>query len=137
MHPFACKSWIIGFRPVLICILSLPLSLSISKVSRVHDGASAVYHKRADDSLIYFDCGSYAQGPVQVTNDMEGKLLPTRGSLSFPTVPKSRVVFGSSANDWQNRAQVRLRRISMDYTAFEKKERFGSCQNVGMRIGGR
>jgi hypothetical protein len=88
----------------------------IKEISRVDD--SSIYHNRADDGFVYFDCGSYTQGPVQVTDDTDGHLPPIRGSLSFSTIPKSRVVFDSSKNSWQS--QVHLRSMSINDSPFDK-----------------
>lgn len=55
---------------------------------------------------LYFDCGSYAQGPVRIKSDMDDQEMNgfhIVGSLSFSTLPKSRVIFDvtSESRTWQ------------------------------------
>jgi len=77
----------------------------IKEVSLIDDSTS-IYHNRADDGFVFFDCGSYTQGPIQLKSDIEGPLpIPIMASLSFSTIPKSCVAFDCSVNSWQ--AQVR------------------------------
>lgn len=58
-----------------------------------------VYHNRADDGFIFFDCGSYTQGVIEQERLGDGldpkatKPSSLMGSLSFETIPKSRVLF--------------------------------------------
>jgi hypothetical protein len=61
---------------------------------------SGMYHNRADDGFIYFDCGSNTQGPIQVTNDEDGPVSAV-GCVTFGTMPKIRVFFDSSSGSWQ------------------------------------
>ncbi len=58
--------------------------------------SSGLYHNRADDGFIYFDCGSYTQGPVQIP--IEEEETNEVGSITFSTIPKSRVLFDCSSN---------------------------------------
>ncbi len=55
-----------------------------------------LYHNRADDGFIYFDCGSYSQGPVNSPDPVGTQV----GCLTFSTMPKSRILFDSSGT-WQ------------------------------------
>jgi hypothetical protein len=61
-----------------------------------------LYHNRADDGFIYFDCGSYSQGPVQLKDTNAPDPSSTQvGCLTFSTMPKSRILFDSSSGTWQ------------------------------------
>merc|ERR1719491_2589881 len=71
--------------------------------------AETMYHNRADDGFVYFDCGSYTQGPVQLKADADdGENENGRdiivGSVSFATMPKSRVVFHCNISDSESDA---------------------------------
>ena len=61
-----------------------------------------MYHNRADDGFVYFDCGSYSAGPtsVNVNSNLDENDVPFVSSLSFssPTKKKSRTIISTSPN---------------------------------------
>ena len=86
----------------------MPFPITISDTGTYESSEKAEslskYHNRADDGFVYFDCGSYTQGPVQMKssdgeNGDDDVLI--MGRVSFATLPNSRVVFDASSKSWQ------------------------------------
>lgn len=50
------------------------------------------YHNRADDGFVYFDCGSYSAGPVQLGKGNGRNGEEVMGSLAFSSVPRRRAL---------------------------------------------
>ena len=75
-------------------IREVPIIVDSSSAAATED--HRLYHNRADDGFIYFDCGSYCQGPVQLKDTNAPDLGNQVGCLTFTTMPKSRVLFDSS-----------------------------------------
>ena len=81
------------------------------------------YFNRADDGFIYFDCGSFTQGPIE-------DYATLVGSVSFSTIPKCRVAFDNSSSSWQAlvRVPVNAAQNSNDNDEIEMNHLFsGSC----------
>jgi len=69
---------------------------------------SGTYLNRADDGFVYFDCGSYSRGPVEMRIDEEVEV----GCVAFGTMPKMRVVFDRSSASWQVQVRSLASRMS-------------------------
>lgn len=73
-----------------------PITASVEEVMRSCGGAvqgvkeikyqeavfDQMYHNRADDGFVYFDCGSYISGPIDVQNNMDEVTFVSSFSLS-------------------------------------------------------
>lgn len=73
-------------------ITEMVLPTTTCRSNREEDVIKGRYHNRADDGFIYFDCGSYSAGPVQL---VEGSVVEMMSSLAFPSIPKRRLLISA------------------------------------------
>lgn len=74
------------------------------------------YHNRADDGFIFFDCGSYTQGPVHRTtntnvNEDDNGFIAT---LVFQSIPKRRMLIQTCPNNKLMTVYMTMMRKKMD-----------------------
>jgi hypothetical protein len=56
------------------------------------------YHNRADDGFIFFDCGSYTQGPFHSTTNVNDDDKCFIATLVFQSIPKRRMLIQTNPN---------------------------------------
>lgn len=92
--------------------------------------SEGLYHNRADDGFVYFDCGSYTRGPVKVNGNANEEINAIVGSVSFATLPKARVIFSTTNHDdddndlpsWQSLIRTNKKVVEGEREVLENQE---------------